>query len=367
MITISTHNGSTVDLAHNRREKWRVDQENEKWAAKHPGQLRIDLSKRHEVLVDRGTLAQVYHEIFDEALKEYNEKQIANGKSDRVIKNYLSSIRAKEGSSKAAKHPLYELITQVGSMDNPVPDEIAEKILKEHAAGFQERNPHLIVVGQYGHFDEMGGYHIHTDYIPVATDQKRGMRVQNSLTAALKQQGIEGDKYSHTAQMIWEKKENEALEAVCKKYGYEVDHPQAGSKAEHLTVEEYRVQKEIDEKQKKLEKVTELPAGVTMVKKARLEQLEQTEQTYKQEKPLIEQAKRNLSAARETMAAAVRKQEAVDKEKADFESAVNEAANRKVASLKDHAIEFIRNMGLWEKFTNFVEKITHKMHHGRKI
>lgn len=355
-ITISTHNGSSVDLAHNLREKWRIDQENEKWATRHSGELRIDLSKEHEILVNRGTLAQVYHKLFDEALQEFNAKQIRSGKKERVIKNYLSEIRAKEGTSKAAKHPLYELITQIGSMDSPVPDEIAKQILKEHAAGFEERNPHLHVVCQALHADETGGIHIHTSYIPVATDQKRGMRVQNSLTAALKQQGIEGDKYSHTAQMIWEKKENEALEAVCKRYGFEVEHPQAGSKAEHLTVEEYRVQRQIDEKQAALAKVTELPAGMTVVKKARLEQLEQTEQDYRKEKPMIDQAKRELSAARETIAAAVRKQEALDKREGALDKEVNEAANKKIRLMKDKAFEFIKSLGLWEKFQTFIKK-----------
>lgn len=360
-LTISTHNGSSVDLAHDLREKWRIEQENKNWAERHPGQLRIDLSKEHEVLINRGTLAQVYHQLFDDALKEFNEKQIRGGKKERVIKNYLSDIRAKEKTSKAAKHPVYELITQVGSKENPITDDMAEKILKEHAAGFEQRNPHLHVVAQVLHKDEIGGMHIHTAYIPVATEQARGMRVQNSLTAALKQQGIVGDKYSDTAQMRWEKQENKALEAICNKYGFEVEHPQAGTKAEHLTVEEYRMEKEIAEKEKELSKIQNLPAGMTVVKKARLEQLEDAEKQYHEDKRLIEQAKRDLKAANQTMDAAVKQQEQLARQQREFDEEVNEAANQKVSVMRDNSLRFIRTMGLWEKFLDFVESLREKM------
>lgn len=355
-ITISTHNGSTVDLAHNRREKWRVDQENAKWAEKHPGELRIDLSKEHEILIDRGSLSQVYHELFDDAVEEFNQRQLAHGNKDRVIKNYLSEIKAEEGTRKSAKHPIYEMITTVGSKENPVEEEVAKAILKEHAEGFEKRNPNLYVVSQVWHADESGSWHIHISYIPVAYNLSRGMKTQNSLSKALAQQGINGDKYNHTAQMIWEKKENETLEAICKKYGFEVEHPQAGTKQEHLTVEEYKVQKSLEEKQEELETVKNLPLGTVVVKKGRLEQLEEIEKKYHEEMPVIEQSKRNLKAASETMVAYTKALKQFEEDKFRFDEKVNEVANRKVILLKDKAIEFIKEMGLWKKFEEFVAK-----------
>ncbi len=371
-ITISTHNGSSVDLAHDLREGWRIEKENKAWAERHSGELRIDTSKEHKVLINRGTISQVYKEIFGDALKEYNEKQIASGKKDRVIKNYLSEIKAKEKSSKNAKHPIYELITQVGSMDNPVPEEDEERILMEHAKGFEERNPHLHVVCQVLHKDEKGGNHIHTAYIPVATEQKRGMKVQNSLTAALKQQGIVGDKSSVTAQMLWEKKENKALEDICNKYGYVVEHTMAGKKAEHLSVEEYQINKKISEKQNELNEIKELPLGSSIVKKGRIEQLEKTEKKYQEEKPLIEKAKKELLLAEQTRGATRRQSEKLAKEraeldrrKAEYDAEVNEEANRKVALMRDNAMRFIVSRGLLDDFLawvqEFVEKISAKM------
>ena len=355
-ITISTHNGSTVDLPHNRREKWRVDQENAKWAEKHPGELRIDLSKEHEILINRGSLAQVYHDLFDDALEEFNQRQLAHGNADRVIKNYLSEIKAAEGSRKSAKHPIYEMITTVGSKENPVEEQVAKSILKEHAEGFEKRNPNLFVVSQVLHADEVGAIHIHTSYIGVAYNLTRGMKTQNSLNKALAQQGIVGDKYSNTAQMIWEKKENEALEAICKKYGFEVEHPQAGTKQEHLTVEEYKVQKELETKQEELQAVKNLPLGTVAIKKGRLEQLEELEKKYAEEKSVIEQSHRDLKAATETMRAYTKALKQFEADRSQFDEKVNEVANRKVALLKDKALEFIKEMGLWKKFEEFVDK-----------
>ncbi len=367
-ITISTHNGSTVDLAHDLRETWRIEKENKAWAERHPGELRIDTSKEHVVLINRGTLSHVYKELFGEALKEYNEKQISSGKKDRVIKNYLSEIKAKEKSSKNAKHPIYELITQVGSMYNPVPEEDEEKILMEHAKGFEERNPHLHVVCQVLHKDEKGGTHIHTAYIPVATEQKRGMKVQNSLTAALKQQGIVGDKSSVTAQMLWEKQENKVLEDICNKYGYLVEHTMAGKKAEHLSVEEYQLNKKINEKQNEFNAIKDLPLGSVIVKKGRIEQLEKTEKKYQKEKPLIEKAKKELILAEQTRGATRRQAEKLakdqaelDRRRAEYDAEVNEAANRKVALVRDDAMRFIVARGLLDDFWAWVQECVEKI------
>lgn len=360
-ITISTHNGSTVDLAHDRREKWRIEQENKKWEVNHPGTLRIDLSKEHLILIDRGSLSEVYHVLFDEALKEYNDRQIAAGKKDRIIKNYLSDIRAKENCAKASKHPVYEMITTVGSVDKPIDRDVAKEILLEHARDFEKRNPNLYVVCQALHNDETGEVHVHTAYIPVARNLSRGMSVQNSLTAALKQQGIVGDKYSDTAQMKFQKRENAALEAICNKYGFEVEHPLLGGKKEHLTLEEYRIQKQIEEAQKQLEIIVSLPGGKTVINKGRLVQLEEIEKKYKEQEVIINQARHDLKAASETMKAYSTAYNNYQAEKEDFERRVNEEANKKVQFMRDNAVLFIRQKGLWELFLEWVQALAEKL------
>lgn len=356
ICTISTCNGPVCDLAHNRREQWRVDQENAKWAERHPGELRIDLSREHQILVDRGSLAQVYHELFDESVKEFNEKMIKTGHPDRIITNYLGIIRAKENRAKGARHPIYELITTVGSKEHPVPEALAKQILLEHAKSFQERNPNLVIVCQALHMDEQigGAIHIHTSYIPVAYNMKRGMRVQNSLASALKQQGFESKSKSVTAQMLWTKAENNALEAICNKHGYEVIHPQAGTKTEHLTVEEYKASQDLKRTQAELGKVKALPLGTTIIKTGRLQQLEETEKLYNEIKPEIERTRRDKAAIAESMEAYVNAYNKLQSEKADFDRTVNEAANKKLESFKNKVKAFLTKSGLWEAFNNEV-------------
>ena len=250
-ITISTNNGSAISILHNIRAPEFIERENEKWAQKHPGELRIDLNKEH-IIYKYVPVKEAYHQLFDEAVKEYNSLQTAKGHPERIINDYYSHIKSKEGTSKRSKHVMYEMIYTVGSMQNPVPEDEAKAILEEMINGFEKRNPQLFVTCCVGHFDEMGQGHVHLDYIPVAYGCSKGPRVQVSLKQSLKEMGIEGTGWSDTAQMRWIRRENDALETICNKYGYDVIHPLRGTKAEHLSVEEYRLTKMIEEKQELL-------------------------------------------------------------------------------------------------------------------
>lgn len=81
----------------------------------------------------------VYHKMFDEALKMYNDKQT---RADRKIENYYEKIR----NSKQEK-PFHELILQIGDKENMSAESengaLARQILDEYYRGFQERNPQL--------------------------------------------------------------------------------------------------------------------------------------------------------------------------------------------------------------------------------
>ena len=55
-------------------------------------------------------IKDVYHELFNEAVKRYNEKQTRN---DRMIDNYYEKIR----SGKQEK-PFHEIILQIGNHEN---------------------------------------------------------------------------------------------------------------------------------------------------------------------------------------------------------------------------------------------------------
>ena len=91
----------------------------------------------------------VYHELFDEALTRYNEKQT---RSDRRIDDYYEKIR----SGKQEK-PFHEIIVQIGDKDNmgakTEDGQLAAKVLDEYMQGFRQRNPTLRVFAAYLHMD----------------------------------------------------------------------------------------------------------------------------------------------------------------------------------------------------------------------
>ena len=69
--------------------------------------------------------------------------------------------------------------------------ERAAAVLKEFAESFQERNPHLRVFNMVLHMDEATP-HLHVDYIPVATEQSRGLSHQGFHETGVKAAGFEG-------------------------------------------------------------------------------------------------------------------------------------------------------------------------------
>ncbi len=221
MITISTHNGTSLSTKHNRRTPSYVRT-----------QTHINPNGVHESWIDEG-LKSAYKRIFDSALQEYNAKQ---KRADRQIKDYYDKVKTDKRLNLA-----YEMICTVGSRDNRPDDDVCKMILREYVDGWKERNPNLELVGAYYHADEQGSPHIHLDYIPVVRDCKRGLRVQNSLTKALKEQGYESEGARQTAQMKWIKGENRVLEAICNQHGLEVEHPMSDkADVKHLDTEIYK-------------------------------------------------------------------------------------------------------------------------------
>jgi len=228
IVTITTHNGSRVCVEHNLRNKRSV------------GNPDIDPSRSHlnETLVSE-PIQRAYERIFGEAVSQYNAKQ---SREERRIKSYYEHIR-----NDAKKHPVYEMIIQVGDELNIGNDSpIAKEILMSFISDWKRRNPSLELIGAYIHADE-ATIHAHLDYIPVATGYIRGMHTQNGLDKALRQQGFDGKTASLTPQILWEKRENAYLEQLCTERGFTVIHPEREKKREdkrvHQTVEEYKTER----------------------------------------------------------------------------------------------------------------------------
>lgn len=201
------------------------------------------------------SIQETYQEIFGSALNEYNEKQ---KRSDRKIENYFEHIK----NSKQEKL-FHEAVIQFGDKDSfgigTDGGELAKKMLDEYMKGFQERNPHMKVFNAVMHLDEATP-HIHVDFVPFATEQKRGLSTRVSLKKALEQQGVValGKKESEWQQ--WAKKEKEVMSAIAKKFGLDIENKKISRP--HLTVDEYKEEKiKLDEIKKQTEQLLKKTGG----------------------------------------------------------------------------------------------------------
>ena len=163
-------------------------------------------------------IQDVYHELFDEALQKYNEKQT---RSDRVIADYYEKIR----TGKQEK-PFHEIILQIGDKDTMGAEtengELAKKILDRYMHDFEKRNPNLRVFSAHLHMDEATP-HLHIDFIPFTTNSKRGLESRVSLKKALEAQGFIGGSRSDTEWNQWVASENEVLSQIMLEHGIEWD------------------------------------------------------------------------------------------------------------------------------------------------
>ena len=178
-------------------------------------------------------IKKVYHELFDEALKRYNNKQT---RVDRKIENYYEKIR----NSRQEK-PFHELILQIGDKENMSAEsehgQLAREILDEYYRGFQERNPQLKVFSAHLHMDEATP-HLHIDFVPFTTGSKRGLDTRVSLKQALAAQGFKGGTRGDTEWNQWVSAEKSALAFVMERHGIEWEHK--GTHEKHLSVLDYK-------------------------------------------------------------------------------------------------------------------------------
>lgn len=195
--------------------------------------------QHNEVLVDR-SLEEVYEELFGEAVVEYNRKQVEKNHPERQIESYLEKIRA----SKQEKTS-YETVIQIGNLEtNPASDaycrEESAKVYRDFLEEWHKRYPNFAVVRAAIHMDEATP-HLHVEYVPWSSGNKRGLETKNGMKSALKAMGFEGDIKRLNPDMF------SLLEEVAARYGIErVDMGLKGTK--HLDVEAFKAMvKEVEE------------------------------------------------------------------------------------------------------------------------
>ena len=191
----------------------------------------------------------VYHELFDEALAWYNEKQT---RSDRRIDDYYEKIR----SGKQEK-PFHEIILQIGDKDNmgakTENGQLAAKVLDKYMRDFQRRNPTLRVFSAYLHMDEATP-HLHIDFVPYTTGSRRGIDTRVSLKQAVSALGFKGGTRRETELNQWVAYEKEQLAAVMLEHGIEWE--KKGTHEKHLSVLDF-------EKKERAKEVAELEQSIS--------------------------------------------------------------------------------------------------------
>ena len=253
-------------------------------------------------------IKDVYHELFDDALKRYNDKQT---RKDRKIDDYYEKIRS--GKQEKLFH---EVIIQIGDKDNmgseTVEGQLAAKVLDEYMKGFQERNPTLRVFAAHLHLDEATPY-LHIDFIPYVTGSKRGLDTRVSLKQALSVLGFKGGTRMETELNQWVAAEKEQLASIMLEHGIEWE--QKGTHEKHLSLLDF-------EKQERAKEVAALEE-----QKADLEEHNATMQEVN-EKWLdhLKNIEQDISSAQESLKEADKKAERAKKNKAQYEKKLMEIA-----------------------------------------
>ena len=218
-------------------------------------------------------IKDVYHELFDEALARYNEKQTRN---DRRIDDYYEKIR----SGKQEK-PFHEIILQIGDRNTMGTEteegQLAAKILDEYMQGFQRRNPTLRVFSAHLHMDEATP-HLHIDFVPYTTGSKRGLDTRVSLKQALMALGFKGGTRQETELNQWVMAEKQQLAAIMLEHG--IGWEQKGTHEKHLSLLDFEKKeraKEVSMLEKQKSELEEHNAIMQEVNEKYLDQLERVE------------------------------------------------------------------------------------------
>lgn len=218
-------------------------------------------------------IKDVYHELFDEALARYNEKQTRN---DRRIDDYYEKIR----SGKQEK-PFHEIILQIGDRETMGAEteegRLAAKILDEYMQGFQRRNPTLRVFSAHLHMDEATP-HLHIDFVPYTTGSKRGLDTRVSLKQALMALGFKGGTRQETELNQWVLAEKQQLAAIMLEHG--IGWEQKGTHEKHLSLLDFEKKeraKEVSMLEKQKSELEEHNAIMQEVNEKYLDQLERVE------------------------------------------------------------------------------------------
>lgn len=331
------------------------------------------------IIIRQDDIKSVYHELFDKALIEYNSKQ---KRGDRVIKNYHEHIR----HSRQEKE-FHEVIFQIGNCeDTAVGSEtakIAAEILKQFAVDFENRNPHIKVFNSVVHLDEATP-HLHIDFVPFATEQKRGLSTRVSLSKALEQQGFVSEGKFNTCSKLWIDTEKQHLSELMLSRGIEWE--QLGTENENLSVLNYKKQqrqKEVSALEKDISKYADKKSKIKSVedistKKALIgDKITLSQEDYNNISSLAKKqiaSEKNEKKLKSEITTLKVEKSALLSENSQLKSKIKDSnsinlriensklkeKNSALENILDNVEQFLKTMGLYEKFQQFIFSKSHE-------
>lgn len=182
---------------------------------------------KDNIVICNYEIHEAYNKLFKDVLEEYNAKQ---KRADRKIKDYYKHI-----SNSKREKTFHELVVQIGDKYKHPDNSTSISIYKQFVEEFKKNNPQMPVIGAYIHLDEATP-HLHLDYIPIATEQKRGLRNRVSNDLAIKQQGYKNWEN-------WKDTQFKTLELIAEEHNITREYQYNTEK--HRTVDGYKKEQEI--------------------------------------------------------------------------------------------------------------------------
>ena len=207
----------------------------------------IDPSRTEQnVTYVRQDVRDAYHQLFDQAVADYNARQ---KQPCRRISDYYEHI-----ASGKREEAFYEIVIQFGDMQSAPcgsqRGDIVTQMLDEYMKEFQQRNPNLHVFNAVLHLDEASP-HIHINFVPFYTQgRKNGLSKGVSMRQALDEMGFRAKGKSENRLVAWELSERAAMEAILHRHGYVREDK--GVHRAHMTVEDFKSMKDLEQVQQKL-------------------------------------------------------------------------------------------------------------------
>lgn len=288
-------------------------------------------------------IREVYHNVFDEALARYNDRQT---RSDRQIDDYYEKI-----CSGKQEKPFHEIILQIGNKDDTgaitEDGELAAKVLDEYMGKFEERNPTLKVFSAHLHMDEATP-HLHIDFVPFTTGSKRGLDTRVSLKQALAALGFKGGTRSDTEWNQWVAAEKEQLAAVMQRH--DIEWEKKGTHEKHLSVLDF-------EKQEREKEVGKLEQKVGDLKSKRAGMMEKIAEDRANIEILEEDRDKAENAAQEAKKRAelAKKQTLTYERELEIIKPVMDSVERELKEFKGRVEEVLPSPGTLERASSYRE------------